>query len=295
MEERLSLSNYGGQAVLEGVMMRGTRSLAIAMRAPDKSIIIHTEPLGKIYKSRLAKIPFLRGLVLLWDTLGLGMRALTLSANTQTGEDQKLEGPAMYLTMGFSLLVGVALFVLAPAAVGQVLESYLKVNPWWSNLAEGLIRLLLLVGYIAAIAKIPDIQRVFAYHGAEHKTINAFEAGVELTPENVSRFPTEHPRCGTAFLLTFVLLSVILFSLLGPLPVLGRMFSRILLLPVLAGLAYEYVRWTARHIRWRWVRLIIKPNLALQRMTTREPSPDMLEVAISAFNAMRAQEDQFGL
>ena len=295
MEERLSLSNYGGQAVLEGVMMRGTRSLAIAMRAPDKSIVIHTEPLGKIYKSRLAKIPFLRGLVLLWDTLGLGMRALTLSANTQTGEDQKLEGPAMYLTMGFSLLVGVALFVLAPAAVGQVLESYLKVNPWWSNLAEGLIRLLLLVGYIAAIAKIPDIQRVFAYHGAEHKTINAFEAGVELTPENVSRFATEHPRCGTAFLLTFVLLSVILFSLLGPLPVLGRMFSRILLLPVLAGLAYEYVRWTARHIRWRWVRLIIKPNLALQRMTTREPSPDMLEVAISAFNAMRAQEDQFGL
>lgn len=295
MEERLSLSNYGGQAVLEGVMMRGTRSLAIAMRAPDKSIVIHTEPLGKIYKSRLAKIPFLRGLVLLWDTLGLGMRALTLSANTQTGEDQKLEGPAMYLTMGFSLLVGVALFVLAPAAVGQVLESYLKINPWWSNLAEGLIRLLLLVGYIAAIAKIPDIQRVFAYHGAEHKTINAFEAGVELTPENVSRFATEHPRCGTAFLLTFVLLSVILFSLLGPLPVLGRMFSRILLLPVLAGLAYEYVRWTARHIRWRWVRLIIKPNLALQRMTTREPSPDMLEVAISAFNAMRAQEDQFGL
>lgn len=295
MEERLSLPNYGGQAVLEGVMMRGTRALAIAMRAPDKRIVIHTEPLGAIYKSRLAKIPFLRGLVLLWDTLGLGMRALTLSANTQTGEEQKLEGPAMYLTMGFSLLVGVALFVLAPAAVGQLLESYLKVSSWGSNLAEGLIRLLLLVGYIAAIAKIPDIQRVFAYHGAEHKTINAFEAGVELTPENVSRFTTEHPRCGTAFLLTFVLLSVILFSVLGPLPVLGRLLSRILLIPVLAGLAYEYVRWTARHIQWRWVRVLIKPNLALQRMTTREPSLDMLEVAISAFNAMRAQEDQIGL
>jgi uncharacterized protein YqhQ len=201
----------------------------------------------------------------------------------------------MYLTMGFSLLVGVALFVLAPAIVGQLLEIYLKVSPWWSNLAEGLIRLLLLVGYLAAIAKIPDIQRVFAYHGAEHKTINAFEAGVELTPENVSRFTTEHPRCGTAFLLTFVLLSVILFSLLGPLPVLGRLLSRILLLPVLAGLAYEYVRWTARHIQWRWVRVLIKPNLALQRLTTREPSLDMLEVAISAFNAMRAQEDQIGL
>jgi len=295
MEERLSLPNYGGQAVLEGVMMRGTRALAIAMRAPDKRIVIHTEPLGAIYKSRLAKIPFLRGLVLLWDTLGLGMRALTLSANTQTGEEQKLEGPAMYLTMGFSLLVGVALFVLAPAAVGQLLESYLKVSSWGSNLAEGLIRLLLLVGYLAAIAKIPDIQRVFAYHGAEHKTINAFEAGVELTPENVSRFTTEHPRCGTAFLLTFVLLSVILFSVLGPLPVLGRLLSRILLIPVLAGLAYEYVRWTARHIQWRWVRVLIKPNLALQRLTTREPSLDMLEVAISAFNAMRAQEDQIGL
>jgi len=295
MEERLSLPNYGGQAVLEGVMMRGTRALAIAMRAPDKRIVIHTEPLGPIYKSRLAKIPFLRGLILLWDTLGLGMRALTLSANTQTGEEQKLEGPVMYLTMGFSLLVGVALFVLAPAAVGQLLESYLKVSSWGSNLAEGLIRLLLLVGYIAAIAKIPDIQRVFAYHGAEHKTINAFEAGVELTPENASRFTTEHPRCGTAFLLTFVLLSVILFSMLGPLPVLGRLLSRILLLPVLAGLAYEYVRWTARHIQWGWVRVLIKPNLALQRLTTREPSLDMLEVAISAFNTMRAQEDQIGL
>jgi uncharacterized protein YqhQ len=290
MNERLP--TYGGQAVIEGVMMRGSQSVAIAMRAPSQEIVVHTEPLSGIYKSRLVKIPFLRGVVGLWDALGLGMRALTLSANTQTGEDEKLEGPALYLTLFISLSIGVAIFFLAPAALGQLGEHFLRMNAWWSNLLEGLIRLALLVAYIWAVGLIPDIRRVFAYHGAEHKTINAYEAGADLTPETVARYPLEHTRCGTAFLLTLVLLSVLVFSLLGPLPWGWRLASRILLLPVLAGLAYEYIRWTARHIESPLVRLMVKPNLALQSLTTREPSSEMLEVSIAAFNAMRTNETQ---
>jgi uncharacterized protein YqhQ len=282
---------YGGQAVIEGVMMRGKSSLAVAMRAPDQNIVIHTEPLSGIYKSKIIKIPFLRGLIGLWDALGLGMRALTISANTQTGEDEKLEGPALYLTLIVSLSFGIGLFFLAPALVGQLSERYLGLNAWWGNLIEGLLRLFLVVGYIWVVGFMPDIRRVFAYHGAEHKVINTFEAGDELTPEVAATHSLEHPRCGTAFLLTLVLLSVVLFSLLGPLPVEWRLLSRILLLPVLAGIAYEYLKWTANHLDSAFVRFIIKPNLALQRLTTREPSLEMLEVSIAAFNAMRSEED----
>ncbi len=292
MAEKCRFPSYGGQAVIEGVMMRGARHVAIAMRAPSKEIIIHKEQLGGIYQSRLAKIPFLRGLVMLWDALGLGMRALTMSANTQTGEDEKLEGPALYLTLGLSLLFAVGLFFLAPAALGQLSERYLGLNAWLGNLVEGLVRLVLLILYIALIGRMAEIRRVFGYHGAEHKTINAFEAGVELTPENVARHSVEHPRCGTAFLLTLVVLSIILFSLLGPLPTFWRLASRVILLPVLAGMAYEYIRFTANHLDSPLVRLLVRPNLALQHMTTREPSLDMLEVSIAAFNAMRAEEEK---
>ena len=295
MAEKCRLPSYGGQAVIEGVMMRGARHVAIAMRAPNKEIIIHKEQLGGIYQSRLAKIPFLRGLVMLWDALGLGMRALTMSANTQTGEDEKLEGPALYLTLGLSLLFAVGLFFLAPAALGQLSERYLGLNAWLGNLVEGLVRLVLLILYIALIGRMAEIRRVFGYHGAEHKTINAFEAGVELTPENVSLHSVEHPRCGTAFLLTLVVLSIILFSLLGPLPTFWRLASRVILLPVLAGMAYEYIRFTANHLDSPLVRLLVRPNLALQHMTTREPSLDMLEVSIAAFNAMRAEEEKLVL
>jgi uncharacterized protein YqhQ len=291
----LKFPTYGGQAVIEGVMMRGSQAAAVAMRAPDNQIIIHTETLGAIYRSRLARIPFLRGLVILWDALALGMRALTISANTQTGEDEKLEGPALYLTVSISLFVGVGLFFLAPAWAGQLSENWLGVNAWWGNLIEGLIRLFLLVAYIWLVGRIPEISRVFAYHGAEHKTINAFEAGSELVPEKVTHFSLEHPRCGTSFLLTLVVLSVVLFSLLGPLSLYWRFASRILLLPVLAGLAYEYIRWTASHISSPLVRLIIKPNLALQHLTTREPGLEMLEVAIAAFNSVRCREREIDL
>lgn len=291
MTEKSRFPLYGGQAVIEGVMMRGTHSVAIAMRTPNKEIVIHKEPLGALYKNKIIKIPFLRGLVMLLDALILGTRALTISANTQTGEDEKIEGPLLYLTLILSLVVGVGLFFIAPAALGQLSEKLFRISSWWGNLVEGLVRLGLLVGYIWAVGQMPDIRRVFSYHGAEHKTINAYEAGKELTPENVSHFSVEHPRCGTAFLLTLVLLSILIFSLLGPLPFWWRMASRIIFLPVLACIAYEYIRWTANHLDLKLVQVLVKPNLALQHLTTREPTIDMLEVSIAAFNAMRLDEE----
>jgi uncharacterized protein YqhQ len=301
------LSTYGGQAVIEGVMMRGAGNVAIAMRAPDQQIVLHTEKLGGIYKTRLAKLPFLRGLVMLWDALGLGMRALTISANLQTGEDEKLEGPALYLTLGLSLLFGIGLFFILPAAAVYGIErlilgdaagpfsltrlpDVLVWSPWIGNLLEGIVRLALLIGYIVLIGRMPDVRRVFGYHGAEHKTINAFEAGDELTPDNVARHSIEHPRCGTAFLLTLILLSVLIFTLLGPLPILWRLATRILLIPILAALAYEYIRWTAANLKHPFVRWLVRPNLALQHLTTREPDREMLEVAIASFEAMRREE-----
>lgn len=284
------LPSYGGQAVIEGVMMRGASSVAVAMRAPDKSIVIHTEPLSGIYKSKIIKIPFLRGLVALWDALGLGLRALTISANIQTGEEEKLEGWKLYLTLGISLSLGIALFFLLPAAIGQITEKFFGINAWWGNLMEGITRLALLVAYIWIVGLTPDVKRVFSYHGAEHKVINAFEDGAELTPVSVARYSVEHTRCGTAFLLSLVVISIIVFSLLGPLPMGWRLASRIILLPVIAGIAYEYLKWTANHINSKFVQVIIRPNMALQHLTTNEPTLDMLEVSIAAFNSMRAGE-----
>ena len=293
MEDKII--SYGGQAVIEGVMMRGKNAFAVAMRSPDGNIVVHKESLAQIYRSRIAKIPFVRGTILLWDALGLGMKALTLSANTQTGEDEKLEGPALYLTLFTSLAIGVGLFVLLPAGVGGLAEHYLGWHNLAHNLLEGLMRLVLLVGYIWGIGFMSDVKRLFGYHGAEHKTINAYEAGAELTPETVAKYPIEHPRCGTAFILTFVLLSVLVHSLLGDMTILWRLASRILLIPVIAGIAVEYIRWTANHMDSPLVRLLIKPNLALQSLTTRQPDASMLEVAIESFKSMRKAEQEFSV
>ncbi len=291
MEDRII--TYGGQAVLEGVMMRGQKAFAIAMRAPDGKIAVHTEKLANVYRSGITKVPFLRGVILLWDALGLGMRALTISANTQTGEDEKLEGPALYLTLFTSLAFGIGLFFLLPAGVGGWVEHLLAQTTsalWLGNLLEGVLRLLLLIGYIWGIGFMPDVKRVFMYHGAEHKTINAFEAGAELTPEIVTNYPIEHPRCGTAFLLTLVLLSILVFTALGPMSIVWRLVTRILFIPILAGVAVEYIRWTANNLSNPIVQLLIKPNLALQRLTTRTPDLEMLAVAIESFQSMRKAE-----
>ena len=284
------LPSYGGQALIEGVLMRGSRAVAAAMRAPDGTITVQTEELSGIYQSRIKSIPFLRGLVMLWDALGLGSRFLTISANLQTGEEEKIEGPALYLTLVISLVGAIALFVLLPTALGNWIEKGLKLGFWAASLIEAVLRLVLAIGYIWVIGKMPDIQRVFAYHGAEHKTINAYEAGAELTPVNVMKYSLEHPRCGTGFLLTVIVFSIVFFTPLRVLPVLARLPLQVLLVPVIACLAYEYMRWTASHLDSSFIRALIKPNLALQRLTTRQPTLEMLEVSICSFNSMLALE-----
>ncbi len=291
MEDKLI--SYGGQAVIEGVMMRGKYAVAIAMRNPEGEIVTHVEKLGGIYKSKVAKLPFLRGLVLLWDALGLGMRALTISANTQTGEDEKLEGPALYFSLAFSLLFSVGLFFLIPATAGGLAEDYLNWNAFSGNFLEGFVRLAILILYVWSIGFMEDIKRVYGYHGSEHKVINAFEDGAELTPEIVATYSREHARCGTAFLLSLVIFSILLFSIFPPMSLGIRLLSRVVFLPLIAGIAYEYLKWTADHLDSKFVQMIIRPNLALQLLTTHEPDLEMLEVSIEAFNTMRDAEVEF--
>ena len=285
------MPSYGGQALMEGVLMRGSKTLAAAMRAPSGEIVVQTEELGKIYQGPMRKIPFLRGLILLWDALGLGMHWLTISTNLQAEkEEDKIQGGSLTLVLITSLVIGIGLFFLLPAALGKWVENIFGWSAWGGYAAEGILRLLILIGYIWGVGRSKDIQRFFAYHGAEHKTINAFEAKADLTVENVSKFSLQHPRCGTAFMLTLVVLSILVFSLLGPLPLGWRLVTRVLFIPILAGISYEYLRWTADHLENPVVKLLVIPSLAMQGLTTREPSPDMLEVAIAAFNTMRSKE-----
>jgi len=282
--------NYGGQAVIEGVMMRGSQTMALALRSPDGDIIVETEPLNEmLYRGPISRIPFLRGLVMLWDALGLGMKALMTSADVAVGEEASLSGPVSWVTAALGIGLGVGLFMLLPSFLAGLLAPYLA-SELLTSLTEGVVRLVLVIGYMWAIGHLPDIKRVFAYHGAEHKTINAYEAGKELTVPAIRPFPTAHARCGTSFLLTLVVLSVLLFAPLDPPSLVWRLVSRLALLPVLAGVSYEFIRLMARNANRPWMRFLIGPNLALQRLTTREPDDDMLEVAISALKAVLADE-----
>jgi len=299
-------------------MMRGSKAMAVAVRHPKGHIVVHWEPLNKfVYDGWFSRAPFLRGLTLLWDSLGLGMRSLLFSSNiameaqefqqkpkpekksapedsqetTPTEVSNMFEGPLAWGMFAISFGLGIALFFLLPAFIAGLIEEWLGIeSALVGNLVEGVIRLLFLVGYVWAIGFIPDIARVFAYHGAEHKTIMAFEGGAELEPGLVSGYSMYHPRCGTGFLLTVVVISVLFFSLLGRPPLVLRLISRVVLIPVVAGIAYEYIRFTSRRQHVALVRALTKPNLWLQRLTTREPDLLMLEVGISALRYVLAAE-----
>ncbi|MBN1920829.1 MAG: DUF1385 domain-containing protein [Anaerolineae bacterium] len=291
-EERKTLGwNYGGQALFEGILMRGPHVAAVAVRRPDGTIDVKTQNLGKLYTGALSKIPFVRGLPMLWDSLGLGMKALFYSAEVAgQAEDPNfsLQGAAGIGMGAFSMLLGVGLFMLLPSFIAGLLVTGERALLF--NVLEGAIRLALLVGYMAAVGQMPEIRRVFAYHGAEHKTINAHEAGAPLTVEGIRPFTTAHPRCGTAFLLIVVLISILVFAPLGKPALLIRLASRLLLIPVISGIAYELLRFTGKHAENRLVRILIAPNLALQRLTTREPDDSMLEVALTSLKAVLAGE-----
>lgn len=288
----MSRFNYGGQAVMEGVMMRGEQEWAVSVRAPSGAIVQQREALPASYRSRWLKLPFLRGLISLADSLGIGMRALMWSSDVALGEDEEVHfsGPLAWGTVALALAFGVGLFFLLPMFLTSLADHYIATG-FLSNLIEGAIRLTLFIAYIALIGLMPDIRRVFAYHGAEHKTINAYEAGADLTPEAVGAYSRVHTRCGTGFMLLVMVIFVILSTLLGrpSLPV--RLLSRIVLIPVVSGIAYEIIRFSARNYeRRRLVRIVMAPGLALQQLTTREPSADMLEVAIASLKAVLTAE-----
>ncbi len=272
--------------------MRGSKYLAAAMRSPNGEIVIKTEKLGGLYRSKLTKIAFLRGIVILWDALGLGTRYLTESANVQAGSEEKIEGPALFLSLFVSFAIAMLLFFVAPAAIAAVLEKIFLLTPFITNLFEGLIRLIFVLLYIWGVGKMPDVRRVFSYHGAEHKTINAFESSIPLSPENVQAFSLYHPRCGTGFVIILVIFSVVLFTMLGPIPNLWiRFASRIALLPLLVMVAYEYMRFAANQVNNPMLKWLSFINMKTQRLTTVEPTLEMIEVAIAAFNAMYTLEN----
>lgn len=287
--------NYGGQAVIEGVMMRGRRYMTIGVRKPgadgepdpNGEIVIHSEPLNpRIYNSWINKVPFVRGVTMLWDALGLGMRALMYSADVAMDEEEaSFEGPVAWGTVAVSLALAVGIFFVAPLLIIGWLEQFLG-EGMLSNIIEGVLRLLIFIGYVWGIGFLPDVQRVFGYHGAEHKAINAYEHGADLMPEEVAKHSITHPRCGTAFLLIVMVISIFIFVLLGTPPIWIRIISRILLIPVIAGLAYEFLRFSAAHSNNPLMRLLIAPGLWLQGLTTREPDVSMLEVAATALTRL---------
>lgn len=284
--------NYGGQAVIEGVMMRGRKHMAIAVRNPQGKIVLHSEPLNpRIYASFINKVPFLRGFVLLWDALVLGMRSLMYSADVAVGEEEaEFSGPIAWGTVAFSLALAVAIFFVSPLGLISLLNRFFDVPILAQHLIEGVVRLALFLAYVWAISFLDDIRRVFGYHGAEHKAINAYEQGVELTPEKVAHCSIVHPRCGTAFLLIVMVISIFVFALVGDPNLWIKILSRIVLIPVIAGIAYEFLKFSAAHQANPIIKILIAPGLALQGMTTREPDLSMLEVSIAALKKLLAEE-----
>jgi uncharacterized protein YqhQ len=303
--QRTPKISYGGQAVLEGVMMRGRTFMAVAVRAPDKNIVVTSRPLPmRLYGGIVQKIPLVRGMTMLWDALGLGMQALMFSADIQMSEaidpasDAKpaepasLSKPLAWTTVAVAMIFGVGVFFVIPLAIVGFAEQFVGAHTLWSNLAEGLIRLILLVGYVALIGLMPDVKRVYAYHGAEHMTIHAWEHNDPLDPTHVAKYPPEHPRCGTAFLLEVVAISVLLFALLGTPDIWVRVLSRIVLIPVIAGIAYELLRLGGKYPESPFMKAIVAPGLLLQKLTTAVPDESQMEVAIASMSELLKQEGE---
>ena len=281
---------YGGQAVIEGVMIRGPHSVAVACRRPDGEIAVRRETLSGVYTGLVRRIPFVRGVIVLWETMALGMRSLIFSSNVALGEEENEVSPKAVLGMGLAALVVVAaIFFAGPVLLTSWLEGKID-SSVVVVVIEGLIRLAILVAYIGLIGLVPDIRRVYAYHGAEHKSIHALEAGDPLEPTAVQRHPTAHVRCGTSFLLTIVVVSVVLFAALGSQELWMRVASRVVLIPVIAAIAYELIRLGGRFYGNPVARVLMWPNLALQKLTTRQPDDSQVEVALRALSEVMALE-----
>ena len=281
----------GVQAVIEGVMMRGTDKVAVAVRTPNGEITVDVNPVNSIRdKYPILKKPLLRGVIALFESLYDGMKALAYSAQVSGDEDEQLTGKEMVMTIATSVLLAVGLFIVIPTWSMRFLHE-LTSDPMLLNLAEGVLRMVIFLAYIATISSMNDIQRVFQYHGAEHKTIYAFEAGLPLKVENVRPFSTLHPRCGTNFLMIVMLISMFIFTFLGWPDLLERIASRVVLMPVIAGVSYEIIRFAGNHDDNPLVHFAIMPGLLLQKLTTRQPDDSQIEVAIASLKAVLPPEE----
>jgi uncharacterized protein YqhQ len=273
---------YGGQAVIEGVMMRGRKAMVTAVRRPGGGVALDTQPLGGVYSGWVRRAPLLRGVIVLLEVLVLGIRSLFYSANVSLEEEgTQISGWLVWLLVAVSLGSGVLIFFMAPLFLTKLLDPYIT-SALVFSLIEGVIRVAIFIAYLKLIALMPDIKRVFAYHGAEHKAVHAYEAGVPLEVAAVRKYDTAHVRCGTSFLFAVLIIAIIVFALVG-LPSLWLMvLSRILLAPVIAALSYEVIYFGNRHTDNAVVRAVLAPGLWLQSLTTREPDDSQLEVALSA-------------
>ena len=282
--------SYGGQALIEGVMMRGRDAIAVALRHPDGRIVFETERLDSgVHGFKGATWPLVRGLVILYETLVVGTRWLIRSAGLQA-EDEGVEigKGSVALMLGITAVLGIGLFFILPLIIATFTTANIE-NDLAQHLVEGLVRVVIFLGYLALIARTPDISRVFQYHGAEHMTIHALEAGDPLRPEAIRKYPTAHPRCGTEFLVVVILLSIVAFSLVGKQSPLVMVASRILLIPVIASVGYELLRFGARHRSNPVVKVVMWPGILVQKITTKQPTDDMIEIAIvSIEEALRA-------
>ena len=279
--------HYGGQAVIEGVMMRGRHHLTMAVRGPAGEVRLTTRHLPSVYTGKIRKIPLIRGVIVLAETLVLGIQVLFDSANVVLGEEgKKITGPLLWGTLIASMGFTIALFFLTPLFLTSVVDNYIGDFSIVSNLVEGAIRIAIFVIYLALINLIPDVRDIFAYHGAEHKAVNAYEGRAPMETAAVRKYSTAHVRCGTSFIFAVLIIAIIVFALLGQQPLWLRVVSRIVLIPVIASLGYEFTRISARFAGNRVMRVFFWPGLLMQRLTTREPSDDKVEVAISALKGV---------
>jgi uncharacterized protein YqhQ len=275
---------------MEGVMMRGATSWAVAVRKPDGEIEVDVNE-APTWAQRYSKFPLLRGVVALAESMSLGIRALTWSAHkaADDGESEPMTRRQVVATVGGALIFFSLVFMVLPGLVAKLAGDRLAGTVEF-NVFEGVVKMAMFLGYIAFIGRMPDIRRVFQYHGAEHKAIAAYENDVPLTPESAQRFTTAHVRCGTNFLLTVLVIAIVVYSLIGRPALPYLILSRIVLIPIIAGIAYELIRLAAKHMDKRWVQRAMVPGLTLQKLTTREPTLDQLEVAIAALRAVFTSE-----
>ena len=282
----------GGQAVLEGVMMRGVSTWAVAVRKPDGSIEISSHPLVSwLKRHRALRLPLVRGVVALVESLKIGLKALGISTNAQLEEgEEEVSGGAWVGTVVFSLALAVGIFFLLPVGITSTFRHHIGGSIEFV-LIEKAIRISIFVGYLWAISRIPDLQRVFQYHGAEHKTISCYEAGLPLTPHNAQRFSRLHPRCGTSFLLIVMIVALFVFAPLGTPAWYWLFASRVIGIPIVAGIAFEIIKLFGKNRSRRWAQILMWPGMQLQKLTTRTPTLDQLAVAIAAMDAVLAVEN----